>query len=203
MQACYPAGMFDPTHLLLSASYLGILLIVFAESGLLLGFFLPGDSLLLTAGLLAQQGKLSLAGVVLVVALGAVLGDSAGYFIGRKFGPGVFNRQDSRLFRPEYVERTQAFFERHGGLALILARFVPVVRTVAPTLAGVGRLPYVRFLTYNVVGGVLWAITVPLLGYWLGGLIPNLDRYILLVVGGAVLLSLIPVGLELQKLRRH
>jgi len=193
--------MIDPTQLLLSASYLGILFIVFAESGLLLGFFLPGDSLLLTAGILAQQGKLSLAGVMMAVALGAIVGDSAGYFIGRRFGPGVFSRQDSRLFRPEYVERTQAFFERYGGLALILARFVPVVRTVAPTLAGVGKMPYLRFLTSNAVGGVLWAIIVPLLGYWLGGLIPNLDRYILLVVGVAVVLSLIPVALELRKLR--
>ncbi len=121
--------MLDPTHILLSASYLGLLLIVFAESGLLLGFFLPGDSLLLTAGILAQQGKLSLAGVILAVAVGAVLGDSTGYFIGRRFGPGLFRRQNSRLFRPEYVDRTQAFFNRHGGLALILARFVPVVRT--------------------------------------------------------------------------
>ena len=195
--------MIDPTQLLLSASYLGILLIVFAESGLLLGFFLPGDSLLLTAGVLAQQGKFSLAGVVLAVALGAVVGDSTGYLIGRRFGPGVFSRQDSRLFRPEYVTRTQAFFERHGGLALILARFVPVVRTVAPTLAGVGRMPYARFLTCNIAGGALWAVTVPALGYWLGGLIPNLDHYILLVVGAAVLLSLIPVGLELRKLRRR
>jgi len=193
--------MIDPTQLLLSASYLGILFIVFAESGLLLGFFLPGDSLLLTAGILAQQGKLSLAGVMLATALGAMVGDSTGYFIGKRFGPGVFSRQDSRLFRPEYVERTQAFFERYGGLALILARFVPVVRTVAPTLAGVGQMPYLRFLTYNAIGGALWAITVPLLGYWLGGLIPNLDRYILLVVGAAVLLSLIPVALELRKLR--
>lgn len=193
--------MIDPTQLLLSASYLGILFIVFAESGLLLGFFLPGDSLLLTAGILAQQGKFSLAGVMLAVALGAIVGDSTGYLIGKRFGPGVFSRQDSRLFRPEYVERTQAFFERYGGLALVLARFVPVVRTVAPTLAGVGQMSYLRFLTYNAVGGVLWAIIVPLLGYWLGGLIPNLDRYILLVVGAAVLLSLIPVALELRKLR--
>ncbi|GBF04535.1 dedA protein [Deinococcus aerius] len=193
--------MVDLPQLLLSVSYLGIFAIVFAESGLLIGFFLPGDSLLITAGILAQQGSLHLAGVMLAVALGAVIGDSTGYFIGRRFGPAVFSRPDSRLFRPEYVERTQAFFERYGALSLILARFVPVVRTVAPTLAGVGKMPYARFLTYNVVGGLLWAISVPLLGFWLGGLIPHLDRYILLVVGVAVVLSLIPVGLELRKLR--
>lgn len=193
--------MVDLPQLLLSVSYLGIFAIVFAESGLLLGFFLPGDSLLITAGILAQQGSLHLAGVMLAVALGAIIGDSTGYFIGRRFGPAVFSRPDSRLFRPEYVERTQAFFGRYGGFSLILARFVPVVRTVAPTLAGVGKMPYSRFLIYNVVGGLLWALSVPLLGYWLGGLIPHLDRYILLVVGVAVVLSLIPVGLELRKLR--
>lgn len=195
--------MLDPTHLLLTASYLGIFLITFAESGLLLGFFLPGDSLLLTAGILAQQGKLHLAGIMAAAALGAVIGDSTGYFIGRRFGPAVFSRQNSRFFRPEYVERTEAFFKKHGGVSLILARFVPVVRTVAPTFAGVGRMPYLHFLAYNVVGGVLWAVIVPGLGFWLGGLIPNLDRYILLVVGVAVLLSLIPVGLELRKMRKN
>lgn len=193
--------MVDLPHLLLSASYLGIFAIVFAESGLLIGFFLPGDSLLITAGILAQQGSLHLGGVMLAVALGAIIGDSTGYFIGRRFGPAVFSRPDSRLFRPEYVERTQAFFERYGGFSLILARFVPVVRTVAPTLAGVGQMTYSQFLIYNVVGGLLWATSVPLLGYWLGGLIPHLDRYILLIIGVVVVLSLIPVGLELNKLR--
>ncbi len=139
---------------------------------------------------------------MVAVALGAVVGDSTGYLIGRRFGPAVCKRPGSRLFRPAYVERTQVFFRRHGGLALALARFVPVVRTVAPTLAGVGQMPpHARFLAYNVLGGALWAGTVPLLGFWLGGLIPQLDRYILLVVGTTVLVSLIPVGLELRKLR--
>lgn len=135
------------------------------------------------------------------MALGAVLGASVGYLIGHRYGPGLFSRQDSRIFRPEYVTRTQAFFARYGGLSLILARFVPVVRTVAPPMAGVGRMPYPRFQAYNVVGGLLWATSVPLLGFWLGGLIPHLHRYILLVVGVAVVLSLIPVALEVRKLR--
>lgn len=167
-----------------------------------MGFFLPGDSLLITAGILAKQGSIHLAGVMLAVALGAILGDSVGYAIGRRFGPGVFSRQNSRFFKPEYVERTHAFFERHGGKALILARFMPVVRTVAPTMAGVGKMPYGRFLTFNLVGGLLWSLSVPLLGYLLGGLIPNLDRYILLVVGVVVVLSFIPVALELRRVRR-
>ncbi|GMA15586.1 DedA family protein (plasmid) [Deinococcus metallilatus] len=195
--------MFDLTQLLLSASYLGIFAIVFAETGLLLGFFLPGDSLLITAGILAQQGSLHLPGVMLAVALGAIIGNGVGYHIGRRYGPGVFSRQNSRFFRPEYVERTQAFFERYGGLALILARFVPVVRTVAPPMAGVGKMPFARFMVYNVVGGLLWAVSVPLLGYWLGSLIPHLDRYILLVVGIVLVLSLVPVGLELRKASRR
>ncbi|TDE85511.1 DedA family protein [Deinococcus sp. S9] len=190
---------FDLTHLLHSASYAGIFGIVFAETGLLIGFFLPGDTLLITAGILAQQGSLSLAGVMLAVAAGAILGDSTGYALGRRFGPAIFQRPDSRLFRPEYVTRTRAFFERYGGLALTLAQFVPIVRTVAPTLAGVGQMPYPRFVTFNVIGVLLWAGAVPLLGYWLGGLVPHLDRYILLVVGAVVLLSLLAVGLELRK----
>ncbi|EYB67208.1 dedA protein [Deinococcus phoenicis] len=193
--------MFGALALIQSFSYLGIAGIVFTESGLLVGFFLPGDSLLITAGLLAKQGSLSLAGVMLAVALGAITGDSVGYAIGRRFGPRVFRPQNS-FFKPEYVERTQAFFEKHGGKALILARFVPVVRTVAPTMAGVGNMPYSRFLLFNVIGGLLWSLTVPLLGYLLGGLIPNLDRYILLVIGLVVVLSFIPVALELRKARQ-
>ncbi|GHF61684.1 membrane-associated protein [Deinococcus metalli] len=193
--------MFDLPHLIQSVSYAGIFGMVFAESGLLAGFFLPGDSLLITAGLLAKQGTLNLPGLMLAVAAGAILGDSVGYAIGRRFGPGVFNRPDSRLLRPEYVQRTQAFFDRHGSRALILARFVPVVRTIAPTMAGVGGMSYPKFLTYNVIGGLLWALSVPLLGYALGGLIPNLDRYILLLVGVVVLLSFIPVALEVRRVR--
>lgn len=191
--------MFDLTHLIQTVSYAGIAGIVFAESGLLAGFFLPGDSLLITAGILARSGDLHLGLVLLAATVGGIVGDSVGYFLGRKFGPAVFSRQNSRLFKPEYVQRTHAFFEKHGGKALILARFVPVVRTVAPTMAGVGGMHYGDFLRYNVIGGLLWGLGVPSLGYLLGGLIPNLDRYILLVIGVVVLLSFIPVLLELRK----
>lgn len=194
--------MFDLPHLIQTVSYAGIAGIVFAESGLLAGFFLPGDSLLITAGILAKSGQLNLALLMAVVAAAAIIGDSTGYFIGKKFGPAVFKRQNSRFFKPEYVKRTHAFFEKHGGKALILARFVPVVRTVAPTMAGVGHMGYGQFLKYNIVGGLLWATSVPLLGFLLGGLIPNLDHYILLVIGVVVLLSFIPVVLELRKAKR-
>lgn len=193
--------MFSLPVLIGTVSYLGLFGTVFAESGLLIGFFLPGDSLLITAGILAKEGSIHLAGVMLAVALGAVLGDSAGYAIGRHVGPAVFRRQNSRLFKAEYVERTHAFFEQHGGKALILARFVPVVRTVAPTMAGVGNMSYRQFLSFNLIGALLWSLTVPLLGYLLGGLIPNLDHYILLIVGVVIVLSFIPVALELRKAR--
>lgn len=193
--------MFDLPQLIQSVSYLGIAAIVFAESGLLIGFFLPGDSLLITAGLLAKSGQPSLGLTMGAVALGAILGDSTGYLIGKKFGPSIFGRQNSRLFKPEYVERTHAFFEKYGGKALVLVRFVPIVRTVAPTMAGVGGMHYGHFQRYNVVGGLLWSLGVPLLGYLLGGLIPNLDHYVLLVIGVVVLLSLIPVLLEWRKQR--
>lgn len=193
--------MVDLPHLIQSVSYLGIFGIIFAESGLLAGFFLPGDSLLITAGILARSGSLNLPGVMLAVFAGAVIGDSVGYAIGRRFGPAVFSRPESRFLKPEYVTRTGAFFEKYGSKALIMARFIPVLRTVAPTMAGVGGMPYSRFVSYNVLGGVLWALAVPLLGFLLGGLIPNLDRYILLVIGVVIVLSFIPVAVELRRAR--
>lgn len=185
----------------LAASYLGLLGVVFAETGLLLGFFLPGDSLLITAGLLAAQGSLSLPLVMLACTLGAILGDSLGYAIGAKFGPQVFNRPGSRWLKPEFVERTRAYFQRYGARTLVIARFVPVIRTFAPTLAGVGQMPYRTFLAYNVVGGVLWGAGVPLAGAALGKLVPHLDRYIVLVIAVVVVLSLIPVLLETLRSR--
>ena len=192
----------DLPTLLATVGYLGILAIVFAETGLLVGFFLPGDSLLITAGIVAQQGSLNVWGAIAAVIVGAVLGDTVGYLLGRRFGPAIFRRQDARLFRPEFVARTQAYFSKYGKFAVVVARFVPIARTVAPTLAGVGKMPYGTFLAYNVLGAVAWGASVPLAGYWLGSLIPNLDRYILLIVGVVVLVSLVPVALELRRARR-
>ncbi|WP_019012017.1 DedA family protein [Deinococcus aquatilis] len=195
-------NLFDIPTLLHTVSYAGIFAIVFAETGLLAGFFLPGDSLLITAGIVAQQGSLNLWGAMAAIVAGAVLGDTVGYLIGRRYGPAVFARQNSRVFRPEFVTRTQAYFEKYGKFAVVVARFIPVARTVAPTLAGVGHMPYGTFLAYNLIGAVLWGISVPLAGYLLGGLIPHLDRYILMIVGGVVVLSLIPVALEFRRARR-
>lgn len=194
--------MFNLEHILISGSYLAIFAIVFAESGLLIGLFLPGDSLLITAGLLAGAGQpLTLWGIILAAFAGAVLGDSTGYFIGNKVGPSVFKRPDSRFFKPEYVTRAQGYFEKYGTMTLIIARFVPIVRTIVPTMAGVGKMHYPLFFIYNVVGGALWSIGVTLAGFFLGKLIPNLDHYILFVVAAVLIISVLPIYLEFRKHR--
>ena len=195
--------MFDLTILLHTVSYAGIFAILFAESGLLVGIVLPGDSLLITAGLLSAEGSLSLAGVIAAAVLGAVVGDSTGYWIGRRLGPAVFRRPESRFFKPAYVERARAYFDRYGVTTLVIARFVPLVRTIVPTMAGVAGMHYRTFFTYNVLGGLLWGAGIPLAGYSLGRLIPDLDRYILLVVGLVLIISFIPVGLEILRQRKE
>ncbi|GAA5435496.1 DedA family protein [Deinococcus aquaticus] len=194
--------MHDLTALILSASYFGILAIVFAETGLLVGFFLPGDSLLLAAGVLAANGDLNLGGVMVAVIVGAVLGCVAGYWIGHRFGRNIFSQPNAKFFKPEYITRAELFFQKYGWLAVILARFVPVVRTLVPTMAGVSRMPLGLFNLYNIVGAVLWGVSVPALGYYLGGLIPNLDRYILIIVGGVAVVSVIPIILKVVQARR-
>lgn len=194
--------MFDLPTLLHTVSYAGIFAILFAESGLLIGLVLPGDSLLITAGLLSAQGSLSIFGVIIAAVLGAVLGDTTGFWIGRRLGPAVFRKPESRFFKPAYVERAHGYFEHYGISTLVIARFVPVVRTFVPTMAGVGEMHYPNFLLYNVIGGILWGAGIPVAGFYLGRLIPNLDRYVLLVVGLVFVLSLIPLGLELRKQRR-
>ena len=195
--------MVDLQHFLLTASYVGVAGMLFVETGLLVGFFLPGDSLLVTAGVLAAHGTLSLPLVMVAGVVGAVAGDSAGYFVGEKTGPRLFRRPKSRFFDPENVRRAQAYFDRYGAKTLLLARFIPVVRTFAPLLAGVARMPYGRFLGYNALGGLLWGAGVPALSYVLGSLIPNLDQYLLLVIGLVVVVSVVPVGLELLRARRR
>lgn len=170
----------------------GILLItaiVFAESGLLIGFFLPGDTLLFGAGLYASQGRLSLPILVVSVIIAAVVGDNVGYSIGRRTGHRIFKKKDSLLFKHEYIEKAEQFYEKHGGKTIILARFVPVIRTFAPVVAGVGKMPRQRFFLFNVVGGILWGAGMTLLGYFVGSKIPHLDKYIELVMVGVVVVS--------------
>src|SRR5262249_23706684 len=149
--------------------------IVFAETGLLVGLFLPGDSLLFTVGVVTGAGQLDIVQVSILLAAASILGDQSGYFLGHRTGPAIFSRRDSRLFKQEYVTRTQKFYARHGGKTLIYAKFVPIVRTFAPFMAGVGRMSYFRFLSFNVFGGLGWVISMTLAGYFLGG-IPVIRR---------------------------
>jgi len=183
---------------------IGLILIIFAETGLLIGFFLPGDSLLFTAGLLANEGKLNLAAVLIGCFFAAVIGDQVGFTIGQKAGPRVFRREDSRFFKQEYVERTHEFFERHGPKTIVLARFVPIVRTFAPVLAGVGTMSRRTFLTYNVFGAFIWVFGVTMAGYWLAEAIgEDIDTYLLPIVAVIILLSLIPPFLEWRRSKKH
>lgn len=189
------------TEFLISLGYTGLFAVVFAESGLLIGFFFPGDSLLFTAGLLASQGTLNITVVIVGSVIAAIAGDSVGYAFGRRIGPRLFQREDSRFFKHSHLERAHAFYERHGGKTLILARFIPVVRTFAPIVAGIGQMKYGAFLSYNVVGGLLWAVGLPVLGFQLGERIPNIDRYILPILAVIIVLSVLPPAL--QVLRAH
>lgn len=184
--------MPDFTSTIIAAGYIGITAIIFAESGLLIGFFLPGDSLLFTAGFLASQGKLNIWILVVLSIIAAVVGDSVGYWIGKKSGPSVFNRPDSFLFNKKNVTKTHEFFDKHGPKTIILARFLPVVRTFAPVLAGIGDMRYRTFFSYNIIGGVLWAAGLSLLGYFLGKAIPNIDTYLLPIIILIIIISLAP-----------
>jgi membrane-associated protein len=190
---------FDLAQIIETVGYIGLFSIVFAESGLFFGFFLPGDSLLLTAGLLASRGKLDMAILVIALPLAAILGDSVGYWFGKKTGPRIFRREDSLLFRRKNLLAAKAFYERHGGKTVVLARFLPFIRTFAPIVAGAVEMRYSRFLFFNVVGGLLWGIGVTAAGYYLGQSIPNIDRYFLAVVAAVIVLSALPAGVHLAR----
>jgi membrane-associated protein len=169
-----------------------IALIVFTESGLLVGFFLPGDTLLFAAGVLAAQGGLNIVTTIATIALAAIVGDNVGYTIGRYSGKRLFHKQDGILFKKEYMERAEVFYEKHGGKAVVLARFVPIVRTFAPLVAGIAKMDRRVFFLYNVVGALLWSITVTLLGYYVGQRFPDLVHYLEYVIIAVVLLSIAP-----------
>jgi membrane-associated protein len=192
----------DPNYLLDTFGIWGLLLIVFAESGLLIGFFLPGDSLLFTAGLLITSDQLDfpLWAAVVLICVAAILGDQAGYMFGKKVGPALFNRPDSRFFKQENVTKAHEFFEKYGPKSLVLARFVPIVRTFTPIIAGVSGMRYRSFLIFNVLGGILWGAGVTLLGSWLGNIDfvkKNIEAILILIV----LLSVVPIIIELLKAR--
>lgn len=194
----------DPDYLIQSFGLLGILIIVFAESGLLIGFFLPGDSLLFTTGLLVTTGQYlhqPLWLVCLLIVIAAVVGDQVGYLFGRKVGPALFKRPDSRVFKQENVEKAHEFFEKYGPKSLVLARFVPIVRTFTPIIAGVSRMNYRLFVIFNVIGGTLWGAGVTLLGAALGK-VDFVHEHIELILIGIVLLSVLPIVIEYLRARR-
>lgn len=194
----------DIFSLVQAFGYLGILGIVFAESGVFFGFFLPGDSLLFTAGLLASQGFLNIWMLLVFVPIAAILGDNFGYWFGSKVGPKIFTKEDSLFFHKHHIERTRAFYAKYGAKAIVLARFVPVVRTFVPVLAGVGQMPYRTFMKYNIIGGVFWGVGMLLLGFTLGSVVPNIDQYILPIVLVIIAISFMPIAHEMviHKLKR-
>lgn len=193
----------DPEYLVNTFGLVGLLIIVFAECGLLIGFFLPGDSLLFTAGLLSAAGfaGLPLWALLVFTPIAAILGNLVGYWIGRRAGPAVFNRPDSRFFKAEFVERSHAFFERYGARTIVYARFVPIVRTFATVMAGASRMNYRTYVVYSIIGGLLWGIGVILLGYWLGQIAFVRDNVEFIIIG-IIVVSLLPVVFELVRSRR-
>lgn len=200
-------GFLDPKNIIESMSPYGelaVMAIIFAETGLLIGFFLPGDSLLFTAGLLANQGDLNIAFLLVGVFFAAVIGDQVGYQFGKRAGPSIFRKPDAKLFRQEYVQHTKNFFDSHGPKTIVLARFVPVVRTFAPVLAGVGEMRWRTFAIYNVIGALIWAVGITLAGYALGSAIgaDNVDKYLYPIIAVIILVSFIPPFLEWRKHRR-
>ena len=195
--------LLDPEYLLKTFSYIGLSAVLFAETGLLLGFFLPGDSLLITAGIFAARGDLNLGLLMVLATVAAFVGNTSGYLIGRRFGPLVFSRV--RFLKPEYVEQAREYFAKNGNQTLILSRFIPVIRTIVPTLAGTVHLDFRLFTIYNAVGAVLWGGGVTLAGYLLGKVIPKdlLDKYILVIIGVVLVASFVPIALEVLKRRRR
>ena len=190
---------FDLESIIRSVGYIGLFGIVFAETGLLAGAFLPGDSLLFTAGVLASQDYLNIWILMPVCFVAAIVGDATGYYIGHRYGRSLFHKEESRFFKPSYLEKSEAFFKKHGGKAIVLARFMPIVRTFAPVIAGISVMHYRRFALYNVTGAVLWAIGVTLAGYFLGSTIPSIDKYLLPIIALIVFVSIAPSAIHIWR----
>ena len=191
--------MLNPTALIESGGLLLITAMVFAESGMLLGFFLPGDTLLFSAGFFAGQGKLPLVGLIICVILAAIAGCNVGYEIGKRVGRKLFSKPDGVLFRQSYVEKAEGFYEKHGGKTIALAQFIPIARTFVPVVAGIGKMDRKKFVIYNIIGATTWGAGVVLLGAWLGKKIPNIDRYLLPIIGLAVMVSFGPMLYHIVK----
>jgi membrane-associated protein len=184
--------MFDANSIVQSGGLIILAVFLFAEVGLFLGFFLPGDTLLITAGILAKQGKFNIAIVIVIAAIAAILGDNTAYLIGRNVGDRVFKKKDSLLFDPKHIERSENYYEKYGTKTVLIAHFIPVIRTFTPLLAGVAKMRYSKFVLFDAIGDIVWAITVTLLGYYVGSRIPNIDHYLLAIVGLVVIFSITP-----------
>ena len=193
----------DLIALIKTVGYVGLFLIIFAESGLFIGFFLPGDSLLFTAGFLASQDYLHIVPLIILTFSAAVLGDNFGYAFGKKVGPAIFKKEDSLLFHKDHLIKASEYYKKYGGKTLILARFMPIVRTFAPIVAGVGNMKYSDFFLYNFIGGLLWGIGMPLAGYFLGSAIPNIDHYLVPIILFIVFASVIPPAWHFLKEKHH
>ena len=192
-------GVFDVDQIIQAGGLLLIGAIIFAESGMFVGFFLPGDTLLLAAGVFAAQGKISVISVIAVVTIAAIAGDNVGYHIGKRYGRKLFSKPDGVIFRQQYVEQAENFYEKWGSKTMLLAHFVPIVRTFAPPVAGVAHMNYKQFVIFDAIGILAWAITVTMVGYWFGSKIPNIDNYIMLAVGAVVVITLGPTIYHLIK----
>lgn len=179
-----------------------LIAIVFAETGVMAGFFLPGDSLLVTAGLFAAQGHLNLIQLLVELSLAAIIGDSLSYSVGKRMGPKLFSKEDSLFFHKKHLLRAKRFYEKYGNKTIVIARFVPIVRTFAPVVAGVGEMDYRRFVTYNVLGGIAWVFSMVLVGYFLGKSIPNIDKHVHKIILAVIFLSILPAIIEIWKERR-
>lgn len=189
----------DLKEIIQTIGYAGVNFIIFAESGLLIGFFLPGDSLMVTTGLLASQGYFNIVIFLITAPLSAIFGDSVGYWFGKKVGPAIFKKEDTLIFRKSHVQKAHSFYEKHGGKTIIIARFIPIVRTFAPIVAGVAGMHYSKFLSFNIFGGLLWTLGMLLLGYFLGNIIPDVDTYLLPIIAVIIFLSILPGIIEAYK----
>lgn len=191
--------MLDPIFLIKTVGLIGIIFIIFAESGLFFGFFLPGDSLLFAAGIFASQGYLNIYILIIGCALAAILGDSVGYWSGKKYGRKLFERDAGFFFKKKRLYDAEHFYEKHGKYTIIIARFVPIIRTFAPIVAGIGRMHYRTFISYNIFGGLLWTISLLLIGYFLGGIIPEIDKYLIPITILIILISILPIIVKIAK----
>lgn len=195
--------MLDPVNIIKVAGLVGVLAVVFTETGLFFGFFFPGDSLLFTAGLFASQGYINIWILVFGGILAAVLGDSVGYWTGKKWGRKLFERQDSFFFKKKYLYEAENFYQEHGKYTIIIARFIPVVRTFAPIVAGIAKMNYRTFISYNIFGGIFWILMMTLLGYFIGGLFPDIEKHLFEVILLIIFISFLPIIFKIYKNRKN